>query len=106
MDANGSTRPSLDFAPETPIYDRDGSRLGVVAAEGLQEQYLMMKEGKVFHHDVAVPISAIDRVDAAGIHLNRTRREIEDLTLGGWSSLGDVDLDTGEAADDMRTPGG
>jgi hypothetical protein len=39
-------------------------------------------------------LSAIERADARGVYLNRTRGEIRDLTLGGWSSLGNRDLNT------------
>jgi hypothetical protein len=87
-----------DFPAGMPIYDCNRQKLGVVSEAGRQEQYLIMKEGRLFHRDVAVPVSAIARSDADGIYLNRTREEIHDLTLGGWSSLGDVDLDTGTPA--------
>jgi hypothetical protein len=104
MDTDSSAHPPLNFTPGTSIYDCDGNRLGVVGANGVQEQYLIMAEGHVFHHDVAVPISAVERTDETGIHLNRSRREIQDLTMGGWSSLGNRDLDTGEPASRMRDP--
>jgi hypothetical protein len=87
-----------DFPAGMPIYDCHGEELGVVSTAGLQEQYLIMTEGRLFHRDVPVPASAIARSDASGIYLNRTREEIHDLTLGGWSSLGDVDLNTGMPA--------
>jgi hypothetical protein len=87
-----------DFPAGIPIYDCNGEELGVVSPAGRQEQYLIMTEGRFFHRDVAVPTSAIARSDAGGVYLNRTRQEIHDLTLGGWSSLGDVDLDTGTPA--------
>src|SRR6516165_3977610 len=87
-----------DFPEGTPIYDCNGEELGVVSSAGRQEQYLIMKEGRIFHRDVAIPASAIARSDARGVYLNRTQQEIHDLTLGGWSSLGNVDLDTGRPA--------
>jgi hypothetical protein len=99
MSGDGDTEEQQgDFPAGLPIYDRDGEELGVVSTAGRQEQYLMMKEGRFFHRDVSVPISAIARSDASGVYLNRTGQEIRDLTLGGWSSLGDVDLDTGTPA--------
>jgi hypothetical protein len=98
MNANDPAQHPLDFPEGLPIYDRNGGRLGGVSANGVQEQYLMMTKGRLLHHDVAVPISAIERSDAAGVYLNRTKQEIHDLTLGGWSSLGNVDLDTGVSA--------
>ncbi len=101
MDTNDSTRQPLDFPEGLPIYDRNGKQLGVVSSAGVQERYLIMKEGHLLQHDVSVPISAIERSDTQGVYLNRTQQEIHDLTLGGWSSLGDVDLDTGEPASEI-----
>jgi len=104
MSTNDSAHQQpLDFPEGLPIYDRCEEQLGVVSEYGVQEQYLMMREGHLLHRTVSVPISAIERADAKGVYLNRTRREIEDLTLGGWSSLGDVDLDTGIPASGETT---
>jgi hypothetical protein len=97
-DYSDAEQQNDDFPAGTPIYDCNGEELGVVSSAGRQEQYLIMKEGRLFHRDVAVPASAIARGDAGGVYLNRTREEIHDLTLGGWSSLGNVDLDTGKPA--------
>jgi hypothetical protein len=98
MNTNDTARQPLDFPGGLPIYDRSGEQLGVVSEYGVQEQYLMMREGRLLHRTVPVPISAIERADTNGVYLNRTRQEIHDLTLGGWSSLGDVDLNTGVPA--------
>ena len=97
-DDNASAHQPPDVSAGVPIYDRNGEQLGVVSADGVQEPYLMMTEGHLLHREVAVPISAIERSDAQGVYLNQTKQEIHDLTLGGWSSLGDVDLDTGMPA--------
>jgi hypothetical protein len=91
-------RQSGEFPAGLPIYDCNGEQLGVVSTDGVLEADLMMTEGHLLHHDVAVPVSAIARRDAHGVYLSRTKREIADLNLGGWSSLGDVDLNTGEPA--------
>ncbi|MGO8948440.1 MAG: hypothetical protein ACLQUY_12430 [Ktedonobacterales bacterium] len=108
MNTNDSAHYPLDFPEGLPIYDCNGEQLGVVSAAGVQEHYLIMTEGRLVRHDVAVPTSAIERADSLGVYLNRTQQEIKDLTLGGWSSLGDVDLDTGEPASgsDDSTPAG
>jgi hypothetical protein len=98
MNTNDPAHQPVDFPGGLPIYDNSGEQLGVVSEYGVQEQYLMMREGHLVHRTVAVPISAIERADTKGVYLNRTRQEIQDLTMGGWSSLGDVDLDTGEPA--------
>ena len=98
MNTDEPARQPIDFAAGLPIFDRNGVQIGVVSPAGVQEQYLMMTEGRLFHHDVGVPVSAIERSDGTGIYLNRTEQEIHDLTLGGWSSLGNVDLDSGTPA--------
>jgi hypothetical protein len=102
MNANYPEQQPTDFPQGLPIYDRNGEKLGVVSADGVQENYLIMTEGRLFHHDVSVPISAIERSDSQAVYLNRTQQEIHDLTLGGWSSLGDVDLDTGVPASTIK----
>ena len=93
-----SPQQARDLPAGLSVFDRNGKLLGVVSEEGVVGQYLMMTEGRLMQREVAVPISAIDRSDGVAVYLNRTKQEIEDLTLGGWSSLGDVDLDTGEPA--------
>jgi hypothetical protein len=98
MSTNDPAQQPPDFPAGVPIYDRNGEKLGIVSTAGVQEQYLVMTEGHLLRRDVNVPISAIDHSDAQGVYLSRTKQEIENLTLGGWSSLGDVDLDSGEPA--------
>ncbi|MGO8948781.1 MAG: hypothetical protein ACLQUY_14235 [Ktedonobacterales bacterium] len=95
---NDSAPPARDFPLGLPVYDCYEEKLGTVSAFGVQSPYLVMRIGQLFHHEVSIPLSAIQRSDARGIHLSRTRQEIHDLTLGGWSSLGNIDLNTGVAA--------
>ena len=83
MTTNDPAHQPLDFTAGLPIYDCNGEKLGVVSADGVQEPYLMMTEGRLVHHAVAVPISAIERSDAQSVYLNRTKQEIHDLTVGG-----------------------
>ena len=91
-----------DFPKGLPIYDSQDKKLGTVSALGVQSTYLLMRIGRFVHHNVSIPLSAIQRSDGQGIHLNRTQQEIHNLTLGGWSSLGNVDLNTGvRAGDDL-----
>jgi hypothetical protein len=97
---NGPETAAHDFPEGLPIYDCNEKKLGTVSAFGVQSSYLVMRTGRFFHRDVSVPVSAIQRSDAQGVYLNRTREEIHDLTLGGWSSLGNVDLNTGVGAGD------
>jgi hypothetical protein len=97
---NDSVAEEYDFPEGLPIYDCNEEKLGTVSAFGVQSTYLVMRTGRLFHHDVSVPLSAIQRSDGQGVYLNRTRQEIRNLTLGGWSSLGNVDLNTGVGAGD------
>ena len=99
MDASEAN--SHTFACGTPIYALGGEKLGLVGKDGVLGMYLIMQEGRFFRRDVSVPVSAIDRMDAHGVYLNRTRSEIRDLTLGGWSSLGNSDLNTGKPTDSI-----
>jgi len=94
-----------DFPQGLPIYDCHEKKLGTVSAFGVQSSYLVMRTGRVFHHDVSIPLSAIQRSDEQGVYLNRTQEEVLNLTLGGWSSLGNVDLTTGVGAgDELNVP--
>ncbi len=97
---NDSAHPVRDFPKGLPIYDNQDQELGTVSALGVQSTYLLMRTGRIVHHHVSIPLSAIQRSDGQGIYLNRTREEIHNLTLGGWSSLGNVDLNTGARASD------
>lgn len=98
MNTNDPAQQPFDLPAGLPVFDCHGEQLGVVSAVGVLERDLMMRVGRLLHRDVAVPISAIARSDAHGVYLNRTKQDIHDLTLGGWSSLGDVDLNTGVPA--------
>ena len=101
---NDSAPAARDFPQGLPIYDNQDQELGTVSALGVQSTYLLMRTGRFVHHDVSIPLSAVRRSDGQGIYLNRTRQEIHNLTLGGWSSLGNVDLNTGaRAGDDLET---
>jgi hypothetical protein len=102
MTMNEPVPPVRDFPERLPIYDNHDKELGTVSALGVQSNYLVMRTGRFFHHNVSIPVSAIARTDGQGVYLNRTRQEIHNLTLGGWSSLGNVDLNTGvRAGDDL-----
>jgi hypothetical protein len=79
---NGPATEALDFPEGLPIYDCNEKKLGTVSAFGVQSSYLVMRTGRFFHHDVSIPVSAIQRSDAQGVYLNRTRQEVYDLTQG------------------------
>lgn len=76
----------------------------LVGKDGVVGMHLIMRAGRFFRRDVSVPVSAIDRADAHGVYLNRTRAEIRDLTRGGRSSLGSIDLNTRKPADSEAKP--
>jgi hypothetical protein len=99
MDASEDT--SRTIASGTPIFAVGGEKLGRVSTDGVLGGYLIMQVGSFFHHDVSVPVSAIQQSTVHGVYLNRTREEIHNLTLGGWSSLGNVDLNTGMPANSV-----
>jgi hypothetical protein len=89
-----------NFPRGLPIYDRQGNQLGTVSSLGVHGNYLVMSKRALFRNDVSIPLSTIQSSDAQGVYLNRTREEIHNLTLGGWSSLGNVDINTGVHAGD------
>jgi hypothetical protein len=88
------------ISPGMPIYDTAGEEVGKVSEYGVQEPHLIMHKGRVFHRDVNVPLRDVQRVEATGVYLSLTRKEVHRLVdLGSWSMLGDVDLNTGMPAD-------
>jgi hypothetical protein len=101
---NDPAAETRDFPQGLPIYDNQGKQLGSVSSLGVLGNYLVMSKRALFRSDVSIPLSAIRSSDAQGVYLNRTRAEIHDLTLGGWSSLGNVDLNTGVHAGDDINP--
>jgi hypothetical protein len=104
MTMNDPAAEARDFPQGLPIFDNQGKQLGTVSSLGVQSTYLVMSKRALFRSDVSIPLSAIQRSDAQGVYLNRTQQEIHDLTLGGWSSLGDVDINTGVHAGDVVNP--
>jgi hypothetical protein len=101
---NDPAAEARDFPRGLPIYDNQGKQLGTVSSLGVQGSYLVMSKRALFRNDVSLPLSAIQSSDAQGVYLNRTREEIHNLTLGGWSSLGNVDINTGVHAGDDVNP--
>lgn len=93
-----------DFPRGLPIYDCQGKQLGTVSSLGVQGNYLVISKIALFRSDVSIPLSTIQSSNTQGVYLNRTREEIHDLTLGGWSSLGNVDINTGVHAGDDVNP--
>jgi hypothetical protein len=101
---NDPAAEARDFPRGLRIYDSQGKQVGTVSSLGVQGNYLVISKIALFRSDVSIPISAIQSSDAQGVYLNRTREEIHDLTLGGWSSLGNVDTNTGvHTGDDVNT---
>ncbi len=87
------------ISPGMPIYAAAGDEVGTVSEYGVQEPHLIMHKGRIFHKDVYIPLRDVQRVEATGVYLSLTREQVHDLDLGGWSTLGDVDLNTGIPAD-------
>jgi hypothetical protein len=86
MMMNNPAAEAQDFPAGLPIYDSHGEQLGTVGSLGVQNNYLVMHKRTIFQNDVSIPLSAIQRSDAQGVYLNRTRQEVHDLTLNGWYS--------------------
>jgi hypothetical protein len=101
---NDPAAKARDFPRGLPIYDNQGKQVGTVSSLGVRGSYLVISKIALFRSDVSIPLSAIQSSDAHGVYLNRTREEIHDLTLGGWSSLGNVDINTGVHAGDNINP--
>lgn len=90
------------ISPGMPIYDVAGEKVGKVSEYGVQEPHLIMHKGRIFSRDVNIPLHDVQRVDATGVHLDLTRKEVHGLGMGGWTELGDVDLNTGVPANAPR----
>lgn len=68
------------FAKGTPVYDSRGVKLGTVSPfhnQGEQGAMLLVRWGRFFPHDVAIPLAAVAAVDAQGIRLRYTKVEVE-----------------------------
>lgn len=115
----GESGPQGQIQPGMAIIDVYGHRVGHVSDEGVQGQYVVMHKGLIWSRDVFIPLGTVRAVDEEGIHLALTRKEVEDLAsanppgaeeatyveheTGGWSGLGEVDLDTGVRAGDKNS---
>jgi hypothetical protein len=72
-----------DMAPEalrllsgTPVYGRDGTRLGMLSRDGYQDGSLVMRP-EIGGREIALPESRIVRRDATGVHTDLTWRELD-----------------------------
>lgn len=68
---------SQQFSEDTPVYDVNGEQVGTVSKDSLVENRLILHKGLVFHQDIQVPLSAVQRSDAKGIHLSVSRDELQ-----------------------------
>jgi hypothetical protein len=62
----------------TPVYGRDGTRLGELSRDGFEDGYLVMRR-EVGGPEVQLPESVIVRHDATGVHTDLSWRELEAL---------------------------
>lgn len=72
-----------DSAPEalrllsgTPVYGRDGTRLGMLSRDGYQDGYLVLRP-EIGGGEYALPESSIVRRDATGVHTALTWRDLD-----------------------------
>ncbi len=88
-----------DIPAGTPMFDRNGHKVGEVSSKGWQGDQLVMHKGHLFARDVYIPGEVVQRVDESGVHLKLTHEEVSDIARGSWSNLDDRDLITGVPAE-------
>lgn len=62
----------------TPVYGRDGTRLGELSRDGFVDGYLVLRR-VMGGPEIQLPESVIVRHDATGVHTDLTWRELEAL---------------------------
>ncbi len=65
------------FVEGMTVYDAAGEKVGTLGAPDAGAGYLVVRKGWLFPKDVYVPVSAIQRSDAAGITLSITKDELQ-----------------------------
>jgi uncharacterized protein (TIGR02271 family) len=93
------------FSVGDTLYDADGEKLGSVVEDHSASGYLVVEKGLIFLHDYYVPLDAITRTDAKGVHLNVRKDQIKSL---GWDqppapgARKDTGLHTGEGVEQTQ----
>lgn len=100
--------------PGTPVYDVAGEKIGAVDDAGFADGLLMMRPSSFFARRAAIPLDAIIRTDASGVHLSLTwnqlqRRSASDQSAatedaGRRTSPTDMATDAGGAHADLDVP--
>jgi uncharacterized protein (TIGR02271 family) len=87
-----NTSMDAQFVEGTAVFDAAGEKVGTVSDQSTQGSYLVVQKGWLFHKDVYVPLSAIQRNDADGVYLNLYKDDLSDQqyeyppdTVGGYS---------------------
>lgn len=65
--------------PGWVVYAADGSDLGTVEEVG--QDYILVRKGMVFVHDLFIPISAIERIEQGVVYLLLSKTDVE---TRGW----------------------
>lgn len=65
--------------PDWDVYASDGAHIGTVSEVG--EDYILVQKGLIFVHDLFIPISAIERIEADAIYLQVSKN---DADTRGW----------------------
>ena len=81
-----------------PVYDARGKKVGIVSVYGMQDTHLVVQRGWLLHHDVHIPVRAVQRADAHGVYLLVNKKDVDEVGAEGWASLGEVSLETGTPA--------
>jgi hypothetical protein len=92
---------ALRLVRGTPVYGRDGTRLGELSQDGLVDGHLVMRP-VMGGPEIQLPESVIVRHDATGVHTDLSWRELEALlpppTPGSEMGLLDAFATGAEAA--------
>lgn len=81
-DGPGINNPGVDpraeqILPGTPVYDVAGEKIGAVDGAGFADGLLMMRPSSLFARRAAIPLDAIIRTDASGVHLSQTWDQLQ-----------------------------
>lgn len=94
---NPGTNPRAEqILPGTPIFDAMGEKIGAVDDLGFQDGVLRVRQIGVLSRDMAIPLDAIARTDAGGVHLTATKDQLRRMS--------DSSAEKTDAADSSAQP--
>jgi uncharacterized protein (TIGR02271 family) len=87
----------------TIVYDVAGDKIGTVSENNVQDAYLVVEKGWLFHKDFYVPLSAIGRADAGGVYLLFSTSHLEDAQFDSPPAAGATPYAAPVAGSSSRT---